>query len=126
MLYPEPFMAVIARRKAGLLQHVGVLLPDRRVAHCAPAKGEHLSSIEDFANGEDVTIVRVLAASEHVATLERITEAMRAPKGYHVTANNCEAFANRMTGQKVESPQLQGVVALLSLVALIGLASARS
>jgi phage regulator Rha-like protein len=114
---------VISRKKLGALRHIGVLLPDGRVAHCAPVRGEHISSIEEFAAGQGVNIDRIVPATEYARTLKRIADAMRAPKPYDTTTNNCEMFANRMTGQKVESPQLQGVAILAGLAALLALAA---
>lgn len=126
MLPAETFMAIISRPKAGVLRHVGVLLRNGEVAHCLPGHGEHISSAEEFAAGQDVTIVRVLPHSEHATTLLRITEATRAPKGYDATTNNCEMFVNRVTGRKPESPQLQGVMILVGLTAFLSWAARSS
>ena len=99
-------LAVISRRKAGAFRHVGVLLPDGRVVHCAPGRGEHISTGEDFAAGQDVAIVRIVEQPECAATLQRIAAALRSPKPYDAATNNCEMFANRMIGQNPVSPQL--------------------
>jgi hypothetical protein len=125
MLRAQGLIALVSRRKAGAYKHFGVLLPDDRVAHCAPGRGEHISSIEEFSAGEDVTIERLIPAAEHPAILSRIAAAMQAPLQYDLTTNNCEIFANRVTGQKAESAQLHGTV-LLAGFALFCLAAARA
>lgn len=117
-------VAEISRPK-GPLRHRGLLLADGRVAHCSPARGEHISSAEDFAAGEDVIIDRQLADTNVVHAAQRIAEALRSPKAYDVVQNNCETFVNRVLGRKAESPQLQGIVILLGVAAFLGFAAAR-
>lgn len=116
---------VISRQKAGMARHVGVLLPDGRVAHCSPEQGEHVSTIEEFADGRDVKIDRAVSIANHWSTVQRVISAMQAPKAYDLVTNNCEIFANRVTGEKEESPQLKGAVILLAMFALLALATAK-
>jgi len=125
MVITGDLISVISRQKAGMLRHVGVLLPDGRVAHCSPDRGEHISTIEEFADGRDVKIDRAVPIVDHWPTVQRIVSAMQTPKAYDLVTNNCEIFANRVTGQKEESPQLQGAVILLAVFALLALAAAK-
>ncbi len=119
-----PGIAVIGRAKwFGLTEHIGVLLPSGRVAHCAPGRGEHLSTLAEFAAGQNVRLVRHVPAQEHQETVARISQALTAPRPYDVFTNNCEMFANRVTGEKPASPQLQGFVAVLAIVGLVSLAA---
>jgi hypothetical protein len=118
-------LAIVGRVKAGILEHMGVLLPNGHVAHCAPGRGEHVSTLQEFAGGQErVRIVRHVPPERHHATIGRIVEALRAPKPYDLLANNCEVFANRATGEEPNSPQLRGIVALLALVGLMSIAAA--
>lgn len=110
----EP-LALVSRPKLAVLRHLGVLLPDGRVAHCTPERGEHISSVEEFAAGRDVKIERVVAPDKGIPTLQRIAQAMRSPRGYNVATNNCEIFANRAVGEAASTPQLVGVVILIGL-----------
>jgi len=55
-LYPA---AEVSRQK-GLFRHRGLLLSDGRVVHCAPNRGEHISSAEEFSAGKD----RIVEAAE--------------------------------------------------------------
>jgi hypothetical protein len=118
----EP-IALISRPKLAVLRHVGVLLPDGRVAHCAPTRGEHVSGVEEFAAGEDVTIERTIASEQHSLTLQRIAAAMAAPGMYNLASNNCEMFANRVVGEKAQSPQLVAILVLAAVVAVIVVAA---
>lgn len=125
MFSSDDSMAVISRKKAGLFRHVGVLLPDGRVAHCSPERGEHISSVEEFADGRDVTIERAVPPTQYSSTFQRIASAMRSPQGYALMTNNCEMFANRMTGRKEESPQLHRAAIAVGVAALLVLAVTR-
>jgi hypothetical protein len=114
---------IIARSKAGAFKHVGILLPDGRVAHCSPECGEHISTVETFAMGQDVATIEEITKRLRALTLRRIAEAMRTPLGYHATNNNCEMFVNRMLGRNVTSPQLN-VALVITGIALVAFAVA--
>ena len=121
MLVAGSPISVISRPATGNLRHFGVLLPDGQVAHCTPQRGEHISTVEEFANGRDVKIERSVPAEKYWATLMRVISPMYVPKAYHLVSNNCEIFANRVTGEKEESPQLQGAMMLFGLFAVVAL-----
>ena len=125
-MHSDSFIAEISCPKDWGQKHVGIWFSDGRVAHCARRRGEHISTIDEFAAGHDVTIERMVPLHEHAATLARIAEAMRSPKAYDIVNNNCEMFVRRMLGEKVESPQLQGAILVIGLAAVLGLAAARS
>jgi len=125
MRSPTHPIAIVSRPKLkGLWQHVGVLLPDGRVAHCGPGRGEHVSSVEEFARGEDVSILRALSEIEHAHVLQRLAEALRVPRQYDALQNNREMFANRVTGQPATSPQLRATMCLAALAAALLIAAA--
>ena len=115
MLFSQEPLALISRPKLAVLRHIGVLLPDARVAHCTPDRGEHISSIEEFAAGKDVKIEQVVGRAQQLSILRRVAAAMAAPSAYNVATNNCETFANRIVEGKAKSPQLAGVVILVGL-----------
>lgn len=115
--------SVISRLKAGAWKHVGILLPDGRVVHCAPGRGEHVSSIEEFAIGQDVTILEEIPQHLHATILKSIAGSIRTPQGYHATTNNFEMFVNRVLGRSAHSSQLNGAL-LIATIALIGFAAA--
>jgi hypothetical protein len=123
MLFPSEPIALVSRQKLALLRHLGVMLPDGRVAHCTPDRGEHISTIEEFAAGKDVKIERIMGPKQQLPALRRVAAAMAAPAAYNVATNNCESFANRVVRGKAESPQLVGVTILLGLALVAMLAS---
>lgn len=108
----------------GMVKHVGLSLGNGWVFHNNPEKGEHISSIADFAKGKHVSILGKLAASEFLRALERVRQIMASPKRYDALAYNCEHSLNRVLGRKVSSPQLQGWTAIsLILGSLVLIAS---
>jgi hypothetical protein len=123
MWYSNEPIAVVSRAKFGAFRHFGLLLPDGLVAHCAPNHGEHISTMDEFASGEDVKIERVLQIQEYAAILGRVTEATRTPKAYDALTNNCEMFVNRLLGVPPEIPQLRGIGVLIALGLLLKVAA---
>lgn len=115
---------VIARPKlSGIGEHWGGLLPDGKVAHNTPERGEHLSSFLEFACGRDVRVVESVPALEHQDVIRRVQLMLVAPRSYHATTNNCETLANRLVGKHPESPQVQGWLTALGLVAVAAVAA---
>lgn len=110
---------VIAREKLnGLGLHWGVLLADGTVAHNTIDRGVEIVSLADFAANRPIKTIRVVPFEEHHAVPWRVYEEMSNPKPYHAIENNCETFANRITGAKAESPQAAAWV-LASLFGLL-------
>lgn len=105
----------ILKRDKGLHEHVGVAWVDGRVLHNSPFRGEHLSTIDEFAAGRAVRIQptpadclgRVLANGARV---------LKAPHRYHLLRNNCEHTAHYVVHGRASSPQLL----TWTLVALVG------
>ena len=111
-------MAVIARKKlTGLGEHWGVLLPNGMVAHNTDDKNLEVIPYNQFAYGQNVKIIRFVPESEWRVTNWRIHQELLNGNKYHIIDNNCETFANRVTGQKAESPQINGI-AFLSTIGL--------
>jgi lecithin:retinol acyltransferase len=119
MPYSTVVVALISRPKLGFLRHLGVLLPDGRVAHCTPERGEHLSTVEEFAAGQDVRIERVIPIEQCLSTLQRIAQTMAKPSPYHLFTNNCETFANRSIGERAMGAQLAGFGVLIVLALIL-------
>lgn len=93
------------KRDKGLHDHVGVAWFDGRVLHNSPFRGEHLSSIEEFAAGRPVR-VRPTAAVRREHVLANGMKVLRAPRGYHLWRNNCEHTAHYVVHGRPSSPQL--------------------
>lgn len=101
-------IAVIARPKLnGLGEHWGVLLPNGMVAHTTDGKGPHYVTYQEFSAGKQVKEIRKVPMSEKQATLSRVHQEISQPSDYDLLANNCEIFANRITGGAPESQQVK-------------------
>jgi hypothetical protein len=111
-------MSVIARPKfSGSGEHWGVLIPGNLVAHNSPERGEHVSTLWEFALAGRFRVIRHVLPEHFHASMRRIQEAVQAPQAYHATNNNCQSFANRITGEAPRSPAVEGI----GLLALAGL-----
>lgn len=115
---------VLSRKKlGGLADHWGVELPNGNVAHCAPETGVQVTTAEQYAMGNDVTIIRDVPVHLHGTVLQRLQLALAERRAYHATEWNCEIFANWLTGEKPESAQVKGwAFAALALIALTAVA----
>jgi hypothetical protein len=114
---PSVRMSVIARPKMnGGGEHCGVLFMGNLVAHNTPERGEHVSTLQEFAPGGKFRVVRHVLPEHFHESMHRIREAVQSPRTYHATKNNCQTFANRLTGEAPSSPAVEGV----GLLALAG------
>ena len=101
-------IAVIARLKLnGIGWHWGVLLPNGMVVHTTEDRGPHYVNYEEFAAGKQVKEIRKVPLSEQQATLSRVHQELSQPVAYDLITNNCEIFANRITGYVPESQQVR-------------------
>lgn len=98
--------AELSRPKGlGLISHKGVALPGWRVLHNTPLRGEHISSFEDFAQGEQVTAVPPVPGTE-VATVIRCLRIAANPRPYSFASWNCEHTVSVAKGLPPASQQL--------------------
>jgi cell wall-associated NlpC family hydrolase len=105
---------VVARRK-GPVMHKGVVMPDGRILHNSPGRGEHLSSFAEFSAGKRVRVIR----GGHQAFGARVFSAAPRPgQRYNPFTNNCEHTVSRVTHGRSESPQLRSWVAGVGLAAV--------
>jgi len=97
--------------------HVGVWLGGGAVFHNAPGKGEHISSLAEFAEGEGVTIEPSLA--DPAIVLSRVREKLQAPRDYDLITNNCEHSATGVvTGRSYSRQIVASMLVLFGLGAL--------
>ncbi len=117
-------MAVVTRPKPFVAEgHWGVLLPSGAVAHSTPGRGEHISTLAEYGAGSSVEVVRYVPAERHEATVQRISAAMQDPMPHNPFTNNCQHFANRMTGEPAVSPAVAVLVVVAGLAGLFALAA---
>ena len=95
---------VLTRPKPGTpFTHVGVALGNGMAAHNTPDRGEHASSLEDFADGQPVTVHRTGADPSIVVA--RAQTVLASPQGYHAVVNNCEHTATKIIRGAARSSQ---------------------
>ncbi len=74
--------------------HVGVRMGGGTVFHNAPERGEHISSVAEFAKGEPVRIEPKNADPSTV--FGRVRAKLSRPREYDPISNNCEHSANEV------------------------------
>lgn len=105
---------VLTRKKADdLITHVGVALAPDLVLHNTPEKGEHVGTLQEFADGKPVTLHRLGADPSIV--LARAEIILASPEEYHLVKNNCQHTASKIIRGIPQSSQ----VAFWAMIALI-------
>lgn len=108
----------------GMVTHVGLSLGNGLVFHNNPDNGEHISDLASFHKGKPVSVGEQLSHFDFHQALANISTALKSPKAYHLTDNNCEQSLNRVLGRPASSPQLQfWTVATLLLAGLAYMAN---
>lgn len=85
----------IVSRPKGLFTHKGAYLGAGQVLHALPGIGTHISSLEEFASGQPVS-VQNLSAEERAAVLSRVETELRTSRSYDALRNNCQNVVNRL------------------------------
>src|SRR6266480_6451736 len=88
----------------GFVSHIGVILGPNSILQNNRQKGEHVSTLEEFAEGEQIQVKRTGANAASVLT--RVRMILRKAKPYDAVARNCEHTANEAVYGKAVSPQL--------------------
>lgn len=122
MIYRDtlPPGLIVERPKAGgFVMHEGVTLPGNHVLHNTPERGEHISSLRTFAQGQPIRVRAPAAGHQPAQTVARAYRIAQRPQSYSVAARNCQHTARDALGLIPESPQAQAWLGLgaLALVA---------
>lgn len=96
--------------------HVGVWMGGGTVFHNAPGRGEHISTVAEFANGEAVQTEPKNADPAVVFT--RVRAKLSRPGEYDPVSNNCEHSANEVVTGLRFSNQLRAAVAIVVIVGI--------
>lgn len=112
---------IVARAKnLGLMEHVGVFLGAGLVAENSPERGEHLSTLAEFAEGKPI---RVHSGNGNtLEVLRRAKKVLDNPEPYDVLRNNCEHTASKIVQGYAKSPQLMAALVILFVFMLFILA----
>ncbi|TRZ57847.1 MAG: NC domain protein [Rhodocyclaceae bacterium] len=118
-LYFQPPVRIISRPKlSGIGEHWGVQLPTGDVAHLTPS-GEQIVGVLEFAQGRPIKEIRRASPEQSSQVMWRATASVKNPGPYRLLDRNCETYATWLIGEEPQSPQVQGVVVLGLIAALL-------
>lgn len=112
----------VLERNKGLVKHVGIYMGDGLVLHASPEYGVAITSLTDFAKGEEVRLNRRTNLSLYVL-YPRARAAIARREQYDAVTNNCVDLVNEVVTGKRESAVV--VMAIATLI-IGGLALAMS
>lgn len=116
------WVGIVSRPKLnGVGRHVGVLLPNGCVAHLTPV-GVEIVSLDAFAQGHPITFDKAAPAESHWQIMWRAYQTIGRMPAYNLSQFNCEIYARFVMGEKPESPQVRGAVAIGALLLFLKLA----
>jgi len=99
------------------LEHVGVVVPQNMVLHNTPERGEHVSTVQEFAAGQAVRVQKTGSNSADV--LSRANKVLADPKRYNPAFRNCEHTAFEVISGVAKSPFVLAVVGILLFIGLL-------
>ena len=114
----HPIRIVSRPKLTGLGEHWGVQLPDGNVAHLTP-EGEQIVSFTEFAQGRPIKEVRRAAPEQRAQIMQRLSLSLQHRGPYRLLDRNCETYATWLLGEKPRSPQVEGVIFLGVIAALL-------
>lgn len=124
MTYTPTVGDLLMRPKAlGIVEHVGIIVGADAVYHNTPERGEHVSSVAEFAAGKPVNAVAT--GVEPASVLNRVQGALSRPKKYCPVTRNCEHSVSEVLLGIAKSPQLLGIIVPLAIIAIIFWLAAR-
>lgn len=114
----QPIRIISRPKLTGLGEHWGVQLPDGNVAHLTP-EGEQIVSFTEFAQGRPIKEVRRAAPEQRAQIMQRLSLSLQHRGPYRLLDRNCETYATWLLGEKPRSPQVEGVILLGVIAALV-------
>lgn len=97
------------------VQHKGLYLGNRLVFHCTPENGEHISSLNEFCQGEVITAHSSNLQSVFDIKL-RLKERIRLKEPYRYLSNNCEHVVSRILAGEATSPKLKSIINATAII----------
>jgi hypothetical protein len=120
MKYIPSIGDMLMRPKAlSIVNHVGVAVGNDAVFHNTPERGEHVSSIAEFAAGKAVNAVST--GAEPMSVMTRVRRALSMPKKYCPVTRNCEHSVSDALSGKAKSPQLSALLAVVVVLAILAI-----
>lgn len=114
----QPIRIISRPKLTGLGEHWGVQLPDGNVAHLTP-EGEQIVSFTEFAQDRPIKEVRRAAPEQRAQIMQRLSLSLQHRGPYRLLDRNCETYATWLLGEKPRSPQVEGVIFLGVIAALL-------
>jgi hypothetical protein len=103
----------------GIIQHEGVVVGPNAVLHNTPDKGEHVSTVDEFADGKPVQVRPTATASAVIRS--RANQLLCRPRPYDPFGRNCQHTASELVSGRASSAWVQ-VLTILLVVAAAALA----
>ncbi|MEC4682535.1 MAG: lecithin retinol acyltransferase family protein [Nitrospirota bacterium] len=116
--YDLEFGDIIFRMK-GCFEHKGIYLGYNLVCHLTPVRGPHISTLEEFLDGNPILKIEKVLPSMRSLIMERVFAELRKAAPYDLVKNNCQHFVNRIVKGSSYSEGL--AVGSLLLIAGLGL-----
>lgn len=113
----KPGDVLTAPKALGFVQHMGLVVGTNQVLQNTPERGEHLSTVEGFAQQRPVKVVRTGADPRLVQA--RTSQALRQRSKYDLLSNNCEHTVTKVLNGVAHSPQVIFWCSLAALGALL-------
>ncbi|MGH7869227.1 MAG: hypothetical protein ACREP9_16730 [Candidatus Dormibacteraceae bacterium] len=111
LLLLNPGDLLLRPKCLGIVQHEGVVIGPNAVLHNTPDKGEHVTTVEDFADGKPV---RVYPTSAAPATIRaRAQQLLYRPRPYDPLTRNCQHTASELIQGCSSSTWIQAIALLL-------------
>ena len=114
----QPIRIISRPKLTGLGEHWGVQLPDGNVAHLTP-EGEQIVTFAEFAQGRHIKEIRRAAPEQRAQIMQRLSLSLQHRGPYRLLDRNCETYATWLLGEKPRSPQVEGVIFLGVIAALL-------
>jgi uncharacterized protein YycO len=96
-------------------QHTATYIGNGNVVTNTPTRGEHICSLQEFADGREVRAVPVSQALRDAVYWNQ-RAILSDPRPYNLFNNNCEHTVHKLYGLPPRSPQ---VIALMSFAGMI-------
>jgi hypothetical protein len=116
---PQPGDIIVRVKAGGVVEHKGFVCDFDRVLHNLPERGDHSSTITEFAVGHEVRVIKSVPLTWEVA--QRVDQILRNPKRYNLFFWNCDHTVTRAAFGEPVSEQVEavGTGALIGFVFLM-------
>ncbi len=104
---------------SGIVKHYGVYTGDGWVLHNLPEKDEHIVPFENFREARQVFLEKRCDIQDMSKVWIALRTKTRNPQKYDLINHNCEHTAMEVTEQRSTSTQVNDVLVVLGISALV-------